>query len=75
MHADGAIDDVAIELRPPAAIAKYSFSIVRCWNLRAKLEVGLIGAGHEDHAAGVAVEAMDDARAVQPAAALKAGPK
>ena len=33
-----------------------------------QFRVGLIGAGHEDHAAGVAVEAVDDARPVQPAA-------
>ena len=56
-------------------MAKYSFSIVRFWNCSGELVVGLVGAGDEDHAAGVAVEAMDDARPQWPAAAAEAGPK
>ena len=73
MHADGAIDDVAIEFRPARHDGKIFLLDGAVLELRGQLEVGAIGAGHEDNAAGIAVEAMDDARAGGTAAAAQGG--
>ena len=51
----------------PETNAKYSFSIERAANCLAEFGVGDVVSGDQDRAAGVAVEAVDDAGAVQPA--------
>ena len=50
----------------PATIARYSFSVVRRSNWAANSSVPVV-LGHDDHAAGVAVQAVDDARPRRPA--------
>ena len=56
-------------------MAKYSFSIERDLELDRQPAVGLVVPGHEDRAAGVAVQPMHDARPQRPAAAAEAGAK
>ena len=75
MHADRPIDQVAIQPRPAADDGKILLLDRAMLELQGQLVMGPIVAGHEDDAAGVAVEAVDDARTRRPAAALSAGPK
>ena len=59
----------------PQTSAKYSFSIDAGGELLGQFGVGLIVAGHQDHAAGVAVEPVDDARPAQPAGGAQGRPE
>ena len=61
VDADRQVDQVAVAIGRPATRAKYSLRIARCWNWGAQKAVGQVVLGHQDHAAGVAVEAVDDA--------------
>ena len=46
----------------PAVIARYSFSVVRASNWAASAIVHRVGLGHDQHAARIAIQPVDDAR-------------
>ncbi len=62
MHADGAIDEVPVAVRPARHNGEILLLDRAVLKLEGELVVRPIGAGDEDDAAGVAVEAMDDSR-------------
>lgn len=75
MKSDGAIDEVAV-VRRAAADQGEVFLLDRApGELLRELIVRLIVAGDQDHAARVAVEAMNDARATQSAGAAERWPE
>ena len=73
MNADRAVDDVAVAVRPPDDQGEILLLDRAGLELRRQLRVRQVGAGHQDHAAGVAVEPVDDARPGRSAAAAQAG--
>ena len=75
MEPDRAIDDVAIPLRTARDQGEILLLDRTHGELFGQLGMGLIVAGDENHAAGVAVEAVDNARPARPAAGAEGGAK
>ena len=73
MHADGAIDEVAVAVRPAGDNGEIFLLDRAVLKLEGEFVVCAVGAGDEDDAAGVAVEAMDDSRPQRPARAARRG--
>ena len=67
MDADRQIDLVGVELRLPLGDGQVGLGDAAALKLLRERMVGRFAPGHHDHAAGVAVEAVDDARPGWPA--------
>ena len=75
MHGNRAIDDVAVHFRRADDDGKVLLLDRARLELDRQPVMGLIVPGHENRAAGVAVQSMHDARPQRPAAAAEAGAK
>ena len=67
MQPDRQIDPVAIEIRLAGDDGKILFLHGAVFELRRQSQMSLVVLGHDDHAAGIAVEPMDDSRTGWPA--------